>query len=76
MRAFPDFWRKDRTAPNPYAALMTHSGRWKRVERTSADIEADVPAAAPPGTVAGSDITDDAAGLTLFATVRRADEPG
>ncbi|WP_327350385.1 hypothetical protein [Streptomyces sp. NBC_01304] len=31
--------------------------------------------AAPPGTVAGLDITADATGLTLFATVRRADEP-
>ncbi|MER6945359.1 hypothetical protein ABT294_15165 [Nonomuraea sp. NPDC000554] len=41
-----------------------------------ADIEADVRAAAPPGTVAGLDITADATGLTLFATVRRADEPG
>lgn len=41
-----------------------------------ADLEADVRAAAPPGTVAGLDITADATGLTLFATVRRADEPG
>ncbi|MEU7860500.1 class I SAM-dependent methyltransferase [Nonomuraea sp. NPDC049141] len=62
--------------PNPYAALMTHIGRWNLVERTPADIEADVRAAAPPGTVAGLDITADATGLTLFATVRRADEPG
>ena len=46
------------------------------VERTPADIEADVRAAAPPGTVAGLDITADATGLALFATVRRADEPG
>jgi hypothetical protein len=30
----------------------------------------------PPGTVAGLDITADATGLALFATVRRADEPG
>jgi hypothetical protein len=37
--------------PNPYAALMTHIGRWNLVERTPADIEADVRAAAPPGTV-------------------------
>ena len=35
--------------PNPYAALMTHIGRWNHVERTPADIEADVRAAAPPG---------------------------
>jgi hypothetical protein len=28
------------------------------------------------GTVAGPDITADATGLTLFATVRCADEPG
>jgi hypothetical protein len=28
------------------------------------------------GNVAGLDITADATGLTLFATVRRADEPG
>ncbi|MFI0369924.1 hypothetical protein ACH35V_18790 [Actinomadura sp. 1N219] len=62
--------------PSPYAALMTHIGRWYLVERTCADIEADVHAAAPPGTVAGLDVTADAAGLTLFATVRRADEPG
>jgi hypothetical protein len=34
------------------------------------------PTSAPPGTVAGLDITADATGLTLFATVRRADEPG
>jgi hypothetical protein len=53
---------------------MTHIGRWNLVERTPADIEADVRAAAPPGTVAGLDITADATGLTLFATVRRADE--
>jgi len=33
-------------------------------------------AAAPPGTVAGLDITADATGLTLFTTVRRTDEPG
>jgi hypothetical protein len=38
--------------------------------------EAEVRAAAPPGTVAGLDITADAIGLTLFATVRRADERG
>lgn len=62
--------------PNPYAARMTHIGRWNLVERTPADIEADVRAAAPPGTVTGLDITADATGLTLFATVRRADEPG
>ncbi|MEU4499434.1 hypothetical protein OG729_00710 [Streptomyces sp. NBC_00210] len=55
---------------------MTHIGRWNLVERTPADIEADVRAAAPPGTVAGPDITADATGLTLFATVRCADEPG
>jgi hypothetical protein len=58
--------------PNPYAALMSHIGRWNLVERTPADIRA----AAPPGAVAGLDITADATGLTLFATVRRADEPG
>jgi hypothetical protein len=34
------------------------------------------PTSVPPGTVAGLDITADATGLTLFATVRRADEPG
>ncbi len=63
--------------PEPYAALMTHVGRWNLVERTPADIEADVRAAAPPGTVAGLDITADATGgLTLFVSVRRADEPG
>jgi hypothetical protein len=28
---------------------MTHIGRWNLVERTPADIEADVRAAAPPG---------------------------
>ena len=55
---------------------MTHIGRWNLVERTPTDIEADVRAAAPPGTVAGLDITADATGLTLFAMVRRADEPG
>ncbi|HUR01573.1 MAG TPA: hypothetical protein VM347_03460 [Nonomuraea sp.] len=55
---------------------MIHIGRWNLVERTPADIEADVRAAAPPGTAAGLDITADATGLTLFATVRRADEPG
>ena len=31
--------------PNPYAALMTHIGRWNLVERTPADIKADVRAA-------------------------------
>ncbi|WP_327739859.1 hypothetical protein OG749_44405 [Streptomyces nojiriensis] len=62
--------------PNPYAALMTHVGRWNLVARRPVDIEADVRAAAPPGTVAGLDITADATGLTPFATVRRADEPG
>ncbi|WP_225100638.1 hypothetical protein [Streptomyces sp. CoH27] len=55
---------------------MTHIGRWNLVERTPVDIEADARAAAPPGTVAGRDITADATGLTLFTTVRRADEPG
>ncbi|MEW2049056.1 hypothetical protein [Streptomyces sp. NPDC005476] len=58
---------------------MTMGGRSHAVgvERTPTDIEADVPAVAPPGgTVAGPDITADATGLTLFATVRRADEPG
>jgi hypothetical protein len=54
----------------------THIGRWNLVERTPADIEADVRAAAPPRTVAGLDITADATGLALFATVRRADERG
>jgi hypothetical protein len=53
-----------------------YSCRWNLVERTPADIEADVRAAAPPGTVTGLDITADATGPTLFATVRRADEPG
>lgn len=64
--------------------FVTHIGRWNLVERTTPDIEADVRAgaaarrraAAPPGTVAGLGITADASGLTLFATVRRADEPG
>lgn len=55
---------------------MTHIDRWNLVERTPVDIEADVRAAAPPGTVAGLDITADATSLTLLATVRRADEPG
>jgi hypothetical protein len=55
---------------------MNHIGRWDLVERTPADIEADGRAAAPPGTVAGLDITADATGLTLLAAVRRADEPG
>ncbi|MFB6703851.1 hypothetical protein ACFCW6_03930 [Streptomyces sp. NPDC056333] len=55
---------------------MPHIGRWHLVERTPADIEADIRAAASPGTVAGPDITTDATGLMLFATVRRADEPG
>ncbi|MFF8535359.1 hypothetical protein ACF07B_26015 [Streptomyces sp. NPDC015532] len=45
-------------------------------ERTPADNEADARTAAQPGTVAGLDITADATGLTLFATVRRADEAG
>ncbi|GHD13039.1 hypothetical protein GCM10010313_37410 [Streptomyces violarus] len=45
---------------------MTHIGRWNLVERTPADIEADVRAAAPPRTVAGLDITADATGLALF----------
>ncbi|MEU8924589.1 hypothetical protein AB0D10_27210 [Kitasatospora sp. NPDC048545] len=66
----------DIATPNPYAALMAHIGRWNLVERTPADIEAGGGAAAPPGTVAGPDITADATGLTLFATVRRTDEPG
>jgi hypothetical protein len=70
------FYFSNIATPNPYAALMTHIGRWNLVERTPADIEADVRAAAPPGTVAGLDITADATGLTLFATVRRADGPG
>ncbi|WP_328982045.1 hypothetical protein [Streptomyces mirabilis] len=70
------FYFSNIATPNPYAALMTHIGRWNLVERTPADIEADVRAAAPPGTVTGLDITADATGLTLFATVRRADEPG
>ncbi|MET7351145.1 hypothetical protein [Streptomyces mirabilis] len=70
------FYFSNIATSNPYAALMTHIGRWNLVERTPADIEADVRAAAPPGTVAGLDITADATGLTLFATVRRADEPG
>jgi hypothetical protein len=43
---------------------------------SAADIEADVRTALPPGTVAGLGIAADATGLTLFATVRRADEPG
>ena len=63
--------------PNPYAALMTHIGRWNLVERTPPTSR---PMSAPPrrreGTVAGLDITAYATGLTLFATVRRADEPG
>ncbi|MBX9394813.1 hypothetical protein K4749_14700 [Streptomyces sp. TRM72054] len=70
------FYFSNIATPNPYAALMTHIGRWNLVERTPADIEADVRAAAPPGTVAGLDITADATGLALFATVRRADDPG
>lgn len=70
------FYFSNIATPNPYAALMTHIGRWNLVERTPADIEADVRAVAPPGTVAGLDITADVTGLTLFATVRRADEPG
>ncbi|MGQ4375175.1 hypothetical protein ACN6K9_003381 [Streptomyces sp. SAS_267] len=41
---------------------MTHIGRWNLVERTPASIEGDVRAAAPPGTVAGPDITADATG--------------
>jgi hypothetical protein len=41
-----------------------------------ADIEADVRAAVPARTVAGPDVTADATGLTLSATVRRADDPG
>ncbi|MFE0189333.1 hypothetical protein [Streptomyces sp. NPDC058989] len=57
---------------------MAHIGRWNHVERTPADIAR--PTSEPPrrreGTVAGPDITADATGLTLFATVRRADEPG
>lgn len=60
----------------PPARATGRIGRWNLVERNHADIEADVRAAAPPGTVAGLDITADATGLTLFATVRRADEPG
>ncbi|MCX4617348.1 MULTISPECIES: hypothetical protein [Streptomyces] len=56
---------------------MIHIGRRNLVERTPADIEADVrPPRRREGTVAGPDITADATGLTLFATVRRADEPG
>ncbi|MFE7542129.1 hypothetical protein [Streptomyces platensis] len=43
---------------------------------SSTSCAADVRAAAPPGTLAGPDITADATGLTLSATVRRADEPG
>ncbi|WNO62983.1 hypothetical protein OG830_03415 [Streptomyces sp. NBC_00121] len=57
---------------------MTHIGRWNLVERTPADIEADVRAAAPPGRNRHrtGHHRPDATGLTLFATVRRADEPG
>src|SRR3569833_466123 len=36
-----------------------------------ADLDADIHAAPPPGTVAGLESTVDATGLTLFATVRR-----
>ncbi|MGW6095634.1 hypothetical protein ACWFRK_14955 [Streptomyces sp. NPDC055157] len=43
------FYFSNIATPNPYAALMTHIGRWNLVERTPADIEADVRAAAPPG---------------------------
>jgi hypothetical protein len=60
-------------SPRP---LSRHAQEKSAVERSPADIEADVRAAAPPGTVAGLDGTAVAAGLTLFATVRRADEPG
>ncbi|MFD0515888.1 hypothetical protein ACFQ0Q_47005 [Streptomyces aureus] len=56
---------------------MTHIGRWNLVERTPPTSR---PTSEPPrrreGTVAGPDITADATGLMLFATVRRADEPG
>ncbi|MDT7662321.1 MAG: hypothetical protein QOD04_1877, partial [Pseudonocardiales bacterium] len=52
------------------------SPRPRKPPTSASPIEADVRAAAPPGTVAGLDITADATGLTLFATVRRADEPG
>ncbi|MFF7602543.1 hypothetical protein [Streptomyces mirabilis] len=56
---------------------MTHIGRWNLVERTPPTSR---PTSEPPrrreGTVAGPDITADATGLTLFATVRRTDEPG
>ncbi|MFJ1709080.1 hypothetical protein [Kitasatospora sp. NPDC088346] len=66
------FYFSNIAAPNPYAALLTHIGRWNLVERTPADIEADVRAAAPPETVTGPDNTADATGLKLLATVRRA----
>jgi hypothetical protein len=62
--------------PGAQHPLPHRQQRGEQVERTPTDIEADVRAAAPPGTVAGLDITADATGLTLFATVRRADEPG
>jgi hypothetical protein len=52
---------------------MTHIGRWNLVERTPPRSK---PTSVPPGTVTGLDITADATGLALFATVRRADEPG
>ncbi|MFE5109472.1 hypothetical protein [Streptomyces sp. NPDC056663] len=53
---------------------MTHIGRWNFVERTPADIEADVRAAGNRHRTGHH--RPDATGLTLFATVRRADEPG
>ncbi|WND15920.1 hypothetical protein [Streptomyces violaceus] len=43
------FYFSNIATPNPYAALMTRIGRWNLVERTPADIEADIRAAAPPG---------------------------
>jgi hypothetical protein len=67
--------------PAPWASVHDSAGVENeayifRMDAAPADVEADVRAAAPPGTVAGLDITADATGLTLFATVRRADEPG
>lgn len=77
VRGSGTFRFSDVATPDPYAALMTHLGRWHHVERTPpASRPTSGPASRRKGAVAGPDITADATGLTRFATVRRADEPG